>query len=183
MAQIGEGVSWLVGCRRIPDAPSTPAAIIRRQSVEVGCRTAAQILRMTRHNPSPGDAFAKLTHHRVPPASAIDPRRGRSHRPRCSDLSEEWLSWFKAPDLKSDVGESSPGVRIPPPPPIFGSTPRNGGVGTRGAAEAAAGASVIADPRGQPVPIARSIGWPGSRGHSKLIQTGPGHAWRNIGYP
>jgi hypothetical protein len=30
---------------------------------------------------------------------------------------EEWLSWFKAPDLKSDVGVSSPGVRIPPPPP------------------------------------------------------------------
>jgi hypothetical protein len=31
--------------------------------------------------------------------------------------AEEWLSWFKAPDLKSGVGGSSPGVRIPPPPP------------------------------------------------------------------
>ncbi len=27
--------------------------------------------------------------------------------------------WLKAPDLKSDVGASPPGVRIPPPPPPF----------------------------------------------------------------
>ena len=34
------------------------------------------------------------------------------------DDTEEWLSWSKAPDLKSDVGENLPWVRILPLPPI-----------------------------------------------------------------
>lgn len=33
---------------------------------------------------------------------------------------EAWQSWFNAPDLKSDVGASLPGVRIPALPPVRG---------------------------------------------------------------
>ncbi len=40
--------------------------------------------------------------------------RGAKLHPVTGGVAE----WFKAPDLKSDVGASSPGVRIPPPPPV-----------------------------------------------------------------
>ena len=74
------------------------------------------------------DAFAVAPRARLP-APGLSPRRPRRHPPpkrltfmagatALGDHSEEWLSWFKAPDLKSDVGASSPWVRIPPPPPI-----------------------------------------------------------------
>lgn len=38
---------------------------------------------------------------------------------------EAWQSWFNAPDLKSDVGASLPGVRIPALPPVRGAVLRD----------------------------------------------------------
>ena len=35
-----------------------------------------------------------------------------------TEVMEAWQSWFNAPDLKSDVGASLPGVRIPALPPV-----------------------------------------------------------------
>ena len=37
-----------------------------------------------------------------------------------TEVMEAWQSWFNAPDLKSDVGASLPGVRIPALPPVKG---------------------------------------------------------------
>ena len=41
-----------------------------------------------------------------------------------SEKLEGWQSWFNAPVLKTDVGETPPWVRIPPPPPYTKKTKR-----------------------------------------------------------
>ena len=58
--------------------------------------------------------------------------------------------WFKAPDLKSDVGATSPGVRIPPPPPACRTTEGIATASSVGSKEDAGGQREAMKPGRQP---------------------------------